>query len=309
MQSKIHIKIGTRESPLAMWQTKYVSNLLNEHNCTTEIIPVITKGDKILDREIGKIGSKGVFTEELEQKLKNGEIDIAIHSAKDMPTTLEQGLEIIAFTKREKVNDVLLSLTPQLHLNKESKIVVGTSSVRRVAFLKRYYPNITLKDVRGNLQTRVKKMKEGGYDALMLAYAGVKRMDMDKHIRKTFEVNTFIPAVAQGSIAVESSIGMAKELKNKIKQAVNCSISEKEILCERSFLRKMEGGCSIPVFAYANIQNETVEISGGIISLDGKEIIVEKGTGNSKKVKEIGEALAKEVLEKGGRDILDSLHK
>ncbi|MDA3969917.1 MAG: hydroxymethylbilane synthase [Desulfobulbaceae bacterium] len=177
------IRVGSRKSPLAMWQTHYVEDRLKAHGLEVEIITMETKGDKILNTSIAKIGSKGVFTEELEQQLADGSIDIAVHSAKDMPSVLPDIFEIIAFTEREQSNDVLLSDNKDLDLSDPAKdITLGTSSVRRRALLKRLYPHIKTVDIRGNLQTRVAKMKNGLCDGILLAFAGVHRMDMEDMI-------------------------------------------------------------------------------------------------------------------------------
>ncbi|MCS6832213.1 MAG: hydroxymethylbilane synthase, partial [Flammeovirgaceae bacterium] len=197
------IRIATRASKLALWQADYVASLLEEKGFRTELFPIETKGDKILHRALSKIGSKGVFTEELEEKLRSGEVEIAVHSAKDLPTSLADDLEIIAFTQRENVVDVVVSLDKNFTFRKGK--VVGTSSVRRTAFLRRYYPDVRVIDMRGNLQTRFAKLERGDCDALVLAYAGVHRLNYDNFIVQHLPMQQFIPAVGQGSIAVEAS--------------------------------------------------------------------------------------------------------
>lgn len=200
------IQIGTRKSKLALWQAYYVQDQLHKAGVDTEIITMETKGDKILDTSIAKIGSKGVFTEELEEQLSNGGIDIAVHSAKDMPSVLPDSFELIAFTDREKSEDVLVSHNPNLTLEDQTKkTIIGTSSVRRRALLKLYYPHVETVDIRGNLQTRIKKMKDGLCDGIMLAYAGVHRMNMESLIVQKFPVNKFVPPVGQGCVAIEAA--------------------------------------------------------------------------------------------------------
>ncbi|MGB3467092.1 MAG: hydroxymethylbilane synthase, partial [Cyclobacteriaceae bacterium] len=194
------IRIGTRGSKLALWQAEYIADLLQSGGLDTEIVKIETKGDKILDVSISKIGSKGVFTEEIEQQLADGTIDIAVHSAKDLQSSLDEGFRIVAFTKREKVNDVLIG-SKAIDLSGHSgDVVIGTSSTRRVATFRHFYPQVHTKDVRGNLQTRIRKLEEGNYDALMLAYAGVKRMGYEDMILKTLSTDEFTPAVGQGSV-------------------------------------------------------------------------------------------------------------
>jgi hydroxymethylbilane synthase len=294
------IRIGTRGSKLALWQAYFVQDALKNAGAETEILIIETKGDKILDRSLSKIGSKGVFTEELEEKLRNGEIDIAVHSAKDVQSRLDEDLEIIAFTKRETANDVLVSDTA-CSLNDD--IVVGTSSTRRVALLKAYFPNIRIVDMRGNLQTRLQKMRSGHCDALLLAYAGVHRMEYDDLIRHKIELEKFTPAVGQGTIALEAATGLAAEKKKLIREACNHPETEQCLLAERSFLRIMNGGCSIPVFGYAKIAGETsVELNAGMVSLDGNKIL--RVVAESREPAVLGEDLAYELLAKGGKELL-----
>ena len=197
------IKIGTRASKLALWQAYYVADLLKQAGMESEIVQIDTKGDQVLDVSISKIGSKGVFTQELEDQLLDGRIDIAVHSAKDMPSRLGEGLELIAFSVREQAQDVLLSTKKGVSLS-DSHLVVGTSSTRRIATLKHFYPHVNTVEVRGNLQTRIRKMEEGLCDALLLAYAGVFRMGYADSVGEHLDINQFIPAVGQGSIAIEA---------------------------------------------------------------------------------------------------------
>src|SRR5689334_13179115 len=196
------IRIGTRGSKLALWQAEHVASLIKPSGYQTEIVPIETRGDKILNVSIAKIGSKGVFTEEIEAKLLDGSIDIAVHSAKDLSSEIPEELELIAFTEREAVNDVLVSANKNVNLSSPG-IKVGTSATRRVAFLKHYYPKAEALSIRGNLQTRFNKLQTGEYDALILAYAGVHRMGYDEFIVEKIETSYFVPAVGQGSIAIE----------------------------------------------------------------------------------------------------------
>ncbi|HEY5916355.1 MAG TPA: hydroxymethylbilane synthase, partial [Chryseolinea sp.] len=175
------IRIGTRGSKLAIWQAEYVANLIKPSGFQTEIIPIETRGDKILDVTISKIGSKGVFTEEIEAKLLDNSIDIAVHSAKDLSSDIPDELELVAFTEREEVNDVVVSYNKNVNLG-TAGLKIGTSATRRVAFLKHFYPNVVAASIRGNLQTRFSKLHSGEYDALILAYAGVRRMGFENLI-------------------------------------------------------------------------------------------------------------------------------
>lgn len=312
------IKLGTRGSKLALWQAEYIRETLERGGMSVEIVIISTKGDQILDRSLSKIGSKGVFTEELEEQLRSGAIDIAQHSAKDLQSELSDDLELIAFTEREKVNDVLVSFDKSLSLESGKPFVVGTSSTRRVAMLKHYYPHIQTVDMRGNLQTRMGKLESGVCDALILAYAGVHRMGYEEHIAEVISTDKFTPAVGQGSVALECAVSLDPIKKAKIRELCNHTETEQQLLAERAFLRRLQGGCSIPVFGLAGLResrgnfnsqltthNSNLELTGGLVSLDGSEILKETITGNDPKM--MGEALAEKILSLGGDRILKEI--
>ncbi len=307
----MHIRIGTRGSRLALWQADHIKSLLEKGGLTAENVIIETTGDKILDRSLSSIGGKGLFTEELEEKLRSGEIDIAVHSAKDVQSTLDPDLEILAFTEREVVNDVLLSFDRQKKLGSGTPFVVGTSSVKRVAFLRHYYPHLEIVNMRGNLQTRLRKLEEGHCDALLLAYAGVHRMEYDDLISEKIPETEFIPAVGQGSIAVECAVNLASEKKETLKKLVNHSDTEICLLAERAFLNTMHGGCSIPVFALAKREGAEIMIRGGIISLDGTRLLTETLHAPAIPAEAItaGRSLAEAILSKGGDLILEEIKR
>ncbi|MEQ9374486.1 MAG: hydroxymethylbilane synthase [Imperialibacter sp.] len=302
------IRIGTRGSLLAMWQAEHIAGLLSKASLATELVTIETKGDKVLDVSIAKIGSKGVFTEELEEQLAGGNVHIAVHSAKDMQSTLPRGFEIIAFTERERVNDVLVSHKKGISLeDRTTPIVVGTSSTRRVAVLKHYFPHIKTVEVRGNLQTRFRKMEEGHCDALLLAYAGVHRMGLADKIAQVLDTDLFVPAVGQGSVAVEASTSLDPMIKKAIAYAVNHQSTAARLIAERAFLETLEGGCSIPVFGLATLHEDRLKIKGGIISLNGKRIVQDAITGKVADARAIGKKLAEKLLAKGGDAILKEI--
>jgi hydroxymethylbilane synthase len=302
------VKIGTRGSKLALWQAYHVEELLQKSGLDTEIVLIDTKGDQILDVSISKIGSKGVFTQELEDQLLDGRIDIAVHSAKDLQSSLPDGFEIIAFTDREKENDVLVSFDSTVSLkDKYRALVIGTSSTRRVSTLKHFYPHIRTVDVRGNLQTRIRKMEEGLCDALLLAYAGVHRMGYNHLISSELDLNEFTPAVGQGSVAIEVASKLDEVLKSKIAHACNHFETGQRLKAERSYLRILEGGCSIPIFALAKLEGTAITMKGGILSLDGKERISLEVSGDMNRPEELGEQLAALVFAAGGKEILDHI--
>ncbi|SKC49387.1 hydroxymethylbilane synthase [Ohtaekwangia koreensis] len=302
------IRIGTRGSKLALWQAEYIASLIKPSGYSTEIIPIDTRGDKILDVSIAKIGSKGVFTEEIEAKLLDGSIDIAVHSAKDLSSDIPDELEIIAFTERELVNDVVVSTNKNINITADT-LKIGTSSTRRVAFLKHFYPNVEAVSIRGNLQTRISKMQAGECDALLLAYAGVHRMGYDDMIVDKIATSYFVPAVGQGTIAIECHKKLPFDKKEILSRWVNHPATEVCLHAERAFLKTLHGGCSIPSFGYAHIEGNSISLKAGIISLDGQRVIKVKRTSSFEEVKELGETVANEVLNIGGEQILKEIRQ
>jgi hydroxymethylbilane synthase len=300
------IRIGTRGSKLALWQANYIAGLLNAAGAGTEIITIETKGDKILNAPFAEIGTKGLFTEELEIKLRSQEIDIAVHSAKDMQSDLGEDLSILAFTAREDANDVLVSYKKDISFT-DKNLIIGTSSTRRRAIIRHHYPHIALKDARGNLQTRMKKMEDGQFDGMILAYAGVHRMNYDQYIIQKLPMNIFTPAVGQGSIAIESSVSLSEEKKKIIRNAVNDLATEICLLTERAFLRTLQGGCSIPVFGLARLEGNMIHLTGGVLSLDGKTMIRDDIRGERKEPEKLGVELAEKILMMGGDKILEAI--
>lgn len=298
------IKIGTRGSRLALWQAYYVENILQKGGLSTEIVLIETKGDQILDRSLSKIGSKGVFTQELEDQLRDGRIDIAVHSAKDLQSELDDDLSIIAFTERERVNDVLVSRNTSLSLRSGDSFTVGTSSTRRVALLKHFYPHIRTVDMRGNLQTRLRKLDEGQCDAILLAFAGVHRMEYDELIAEHLSLDEFTPAVGQGSVAIECSQTLDPAKRDKIRSLLNHADTETCLLAERAFLRRLQGGCSVPVFGLATLQTDSFVMTGGVVSLDGKTLLKQTINGSHSQPETIGTQLAESLLTQGAADIL-----
>ncbi len=304
------IAIGTRKSKLAMWQTETVARALEAEGMETHISSMETIGDKVLNTSIAKIGSKGVFTEELEEQLGSGVTDIAVHSAKDMQSNLPEGFELIAFTEREKVNDVLISEDQTIDLDDTTrKIRVGTSSVRRVALMRQLYPHVETVEMRGNLQTRIRKMQEGACDALMLAYAGVKRMEYDDMIIKIFSEKEFIPPVGQGCIAIEAATTLSAEKKEKIRNCLNNAESEACLRAERAYLKELEGGCSIPAFGLATLKGATLTLTVGLASLDGQKILKKVVIGTVTEAETMGRLAGEYILENGGREMLAEIRR
>ncbi|AWL09886.1 Hydroxymethylbilane synthase [Aquirufa nivalisilvae] len=300
-----HIRIGTRNSALALWQANHIGHLLEMAGFSYELMAISTKGDQVLDRSLSKIGSKGVFTEELETMLREGEIDIAQHSAKDLPSHLPEDLELIAYTEREAAHDVVLSLDPSLRLDTDKKLKIGTSSTRRRAFLKHFYPQHEAVEMRGNLQTRLEKLKQGTCDAMLLAYAGVHRMDMSAYITQHLEIAQFVPAVGQGSVAIQCAVTLDPSLKEQIRAACNHIETEKCLLAERSLLYQLEGGCSVPVYGHAILKEDSLQLTGGVLSLNGQQKIEFTQIGTHPEI--LGKHLAGDLVNSGARKILQAI--
>ena len=302
------VRIATRGSRLALWQTHFVAEKLRHAGFAVEIEIINTKGDMVLDRSLDKIGAKGVFTEELEESLRAGTTDIAVHSAKDLQSVLPEDLEILAFMEREAVNDVVVSFDSTFSLDRE-QIVVGTSSTRRRALLQRYYPNVIAAECRGNLQTRLQKLKDGQYDAILLAYAGVHRMQYNHLVTQMLPTTKFVPAAGQGSIAIECAKNLEINRKLAIKTCLDHEDTHLCLLAERAFLKTMEGGCSIPSFALATLSGEVITITGGVVSLDGQEMVTDTLQAPAIDAALLGAKLGQQILQMGGEEILAEIRK
>ncbi|WP_310392363.1 hydroxymethylbilane synthase [Hymenobacter sp.] len=304
------IRLATRASRLALWQTEHVASLLHAAGFVTEIVPMQTTGDAVQDRSLAKIGAKGVFTEELEVSLRRGETHLAVHSAKDVQSSIPRDLELLAFLERERVNDVVLSFNEQFSLDKPG-VVLGTSSTRRKAQLRRFYPQASTAEARGNLQTRLRKLEEGQFDALVLAYAGVHRMGYDHLVRHVLPADQFVPATGQGSIAIECAESLDETLKAQLKAALDHPATHTCLVAERAFLHTMEGGCSIPSFALATLNEKgTLCLHGGLISLSGEEYVEDiQQTETAADAHALGVSVADSVLGRGGREILASIRE
>lgn len=292
-----------------MWQAEYVQTLLRAGGLSSELVLIETRGDQILDRSLAKIGTKGIFTQELEDQLRDGRVDIAVHSAKDLPSNLPADLAIIAFTERELPGDVLVSRDRSLSIAGGREFTIGTSSTRRVALLKHYCPHLTTVDMRGNLQTRIRKLDDGHCDVLLLAYAGVHRMGYDDLIVEHLPLAEFTPAVGQGSVAIEVAHGtLGTDRSEAVRRIVNHPPTEACLRAERAFLARLEGGCSIPSFALAQWTDEqTIRLTGGLASLDGKQVLRDQFDGPADESPALGHALAESILVRGGDALLQRI--
>ncbi|MGF7185589.1 hydroxymethylbilane synthase [Desulfitispora alkaliphila] len=296
--------IGTRDSNLAMWQTKWVKKKLEEAHphLDIEVKPIKTQGDKILDVALSKIGDKGLFTKELEVAMLDNTIDFAVHSMKDLPTVLPDGLVVSAITERHDPRDVVISKTGVKLKDLPEGAVIGTSSLRRQSQINNQRPDFKIKDIRGNLNTRMRKLEEGNYDAIILAAAGVERLDWASKITEKLDIDKFLPAVGQGALGIEARAG--DDFISEVVSVLNDRDTSLAVRAERAMLKTLEGGCQIPIGAHAYIDNDQIVLSGFVGSVDGKELIRESKRGPVASPEELGIALAESLIASGALDIL-----
>ncbi len=299
------IKIGTRGSKLALYQANRLkSELENQFPDTDFEIEIIkTKGDKILDVALSKIGDKGLFTKEIETALLDKRIDMAVHSLKDLPTVLPDGLKLGAVLKRGEFRDALVSLNGKKLNELNENDIIATSSLRRKAQLLKINPNFNIIDIRGNVNTRIDKMKNGYCTAMIMAAAGLQRLNLDEYISEILDKEKIIPAVSQGIIAIESRIN--DERIDAYLQKINDEASYNSALAERKFLNVLEGGCQIPVGCYTHFEEDTFFIKGFISKPDGLDYISGQLSGKKENAVKIAEQLAQSFLEKGALKIVE----
>jgi len=296
------IHIGTRDSQLAMWQAEWVQSQLTRlyPQLKFELVPMKTKGDKILDVPLSKIGDKGLFTKELENGLLNGELDLAVHSLKDMPTLLPKGLTISAYCEREEPRDVYLSKNGVRLEDLPSGSLLGTSSLRRKAQLKHYRPDLEFMELRGNLQTRWKKLQESKMVGIVLAAAGVKRLGWEERITQILPEDLMLSAVGQGSIAVEI-LEERLDLQDLLSK-LNHRATEQAVRAERALMRQLEGGCQVPIGALAQVEAEQIILRGMVASLDGVRLIKAEAQGTNPEA--VGLEVADRLIALGATAIL-----
>lgn len=299
--------IGTRGSELALWQSNAVADMLRRKHpdLTVELKIVKTKGDKILDVALSKIGDKGLFTKELEHCLFDGTIDLAVHSLKDMQTVLPEGLSLASITERESPEDALVAPPGTTIENLPQGGTVATGSLRRRAQLLHLRPDLTIVDVRGTVQTRLKKFDHNGWDGIILARAGLERMELDGRIAQVISPMTMVPAVGQGAFGVEIREG--DEETAALVQAIEHSPTRYRSEAERAFLRRLEGGCQAPIGAYAVVVGDRLTLVGILASLDGTKVIRMDAEGPLTEAESVGTRLAEAVIADGGDVILEEV--
>ncbi|MDA3894383.1 MAG: hydroxymethylbilane synthase [Salinivirgaceae bacterium] len=302
-----NIKIGTRGSQLALYQAETVKATIEGKfpEISAEIVIIHSKGDKILDVALSKIGDKGLFTKELEEVMFRGEIDMAVHSLKDLPTTLPEGLKIGGVLPRGEVRDALVSIKGLTLKDLTPDMKIATSSLRRKAQLLKINPEFNIVDIRGNVNTRLRKMEEGYCDAMMMAATGLQRIGLDKYITEVLNTKDILPAVSQGAIAMETKIGDANV--DEIVAAITHDLTFKTTNAERIFLRKLEGGCQIPIGCFSEIEGENVTMSGFMAYVDGTNILENSITGKLADADKIASKLADYFIANGSVKLLERI--
>lgn len=304
------VRIASRKSDLALVQTHWVRDRLQEHfpDRQFEVETMSTQGDNILDVALSKIGDKGLFTKELEVGMLNNIADFAVHSLKDLPTNLPEGLMLGCVTERVDPADALVvgeKFKEHQLENLPEGTVIGTSSLRRLAQLRYHFPHLEFKDIRGNLNTRLAKLDAGDYDAIILAVAGLQRLGMGDRIHQVIPAEISLHAVGQGALGIECREGDEDILT--LLKAIEHQPTYQRTLAERAFLRELEGGCQVPIGVNTSIDGETLTLTGMVASLDGKTLIKDTVTGSSSDPEKLGLDLAENLKQKGAKAILDEI--
>lgn len=303
------IRIATRKSALAMWQAEYVQALLTQHHpeLTVELLPMSTQGDQILDSPLAKIGGKGLFIKELEIAMQEGRADLAVHSMKDVPVEFPEEFGLHAICEREDPRDAFVS-------NKYAEVnelpqgsVVGTCSLRRQCQLKATRPDLVIKDLRGNVNTRLAKLDDGQFDAIILASAGLIRLEMHDRISSFIETELSLPAVGQGAVGIECRNDDAELIK--ILSVLNCPETAVRITAERAVNAKLQGGCQVPIGSYAELEGNQIYLRGMVGSTDGTTILRAEIRGPKEEASSLGEKVADDLLSQGADRILALLHE
>jgi len=301
------IKIGTRGSQLALWQANWVKSALisNSPSLTVELVIIKTTGDKILDAPLAQVGGKGLFVKEIEESLLSERTDLAVHSMKDMPAVIPAGLCIGSVPERETTNDVLISRNnlPLAQLNKGARI--GTSSLRRAAQLRHARPDIEIVPLRGNLDTRIRKLETQALDAIVLAAAGVKRLNFDARITEYLDESVMLPAAGQGALCIE--IRDNDRHTARLVEALNHPDTRSAVVGERAFLSRLEGSCQVPIAAKGKIEKDRLTLRGLVADVMGTAVVKDTISGPAASAETLGVELAERLLSMGAREILENL--
>ncbi|KXF82496.1 hydroxymethylbilane synthase [Enterovibrio coralii] len=303
------VRIATRQSPLALWQAEYVKHALETTHpgLVVELVPMVTKGDIILDTPLAKVGGKGLFVKELEQAMLEGRADIAVHSMKDVPVEFPEGLGLVTICEREDPRDAFVSNNYESISALPEGAVVGTSSLRRQCQLRAMRPDLVVKDLRGNVGTRLGKLDAGEYDAIILASAGLNRLNLHDRIRNEIEPEEILPAVGQGAVGIECRLDDDR-VRALLAPLADANTTHR-VLCERAMNNRLMGGCQVPIGSYAEIHGDQIHLRALVGEPDGSKIISGEVTGPLEKAEELGTGLAEQLLEDGARAILERLYQ
>ena len=308
MTDKI-IRIATRQSPLAMWQAEYVQQrLLASHpGLRVELVPMVTRGDVILDTPLAKVGGKGLFVKELEQAMLDQRADIAVHSMKDVPVEFPAGLGLVTICEREDPHDAFVSHRYASVDELPQGAIVGTSSLRRQCQLSARRPDLVIRSLRGNVGTRLGKLDAGEYDAIILAAAGLKRLGLEERIRHIMPAAESLPAVGQGAVGIECRLN--DEHTIALLAALNDEDTACRVRAERAMNTRLEGGCQVPIGSYAVLEGDELWLRGLVGSPDGRQMICGERRGPRSEAEQMGISLAEELLNKGAREILAEVYQ
>lgn len=302
------IRIATRKSPLALWQANFVKQQLETFHpsLVVELVPMVTQGDVLLESPLSKIGGKGLFVKQLEQAIMNGQADIAVHSIKDIPAVFPQGLTLSTVCQRDEMRDALISNQYQ-HLDElPHGAVVGTSSLRRQCQLRAKYPHLQIKDLRGNVGTRLTKLDNQEYDAIILAAVGLKRLGLQNRIKQYIDTDLILPAVGQGAIGIES------RADDKTLSELLAPLEDKNsricIEAERAMNLALQGGCQVPIACLSQLENDSLTLRGLVGRIDGSEMIKAEIIGDFTQAEALGRQLADNLLAQGAKAILAELN-
>jgi hydroxymethylbilane synthase len=315
MKKKNRICIGTRGSKLALWQAEWVKSEIQHLHSEIEIslIKIKTTGDMILDVPLAKIGGKGLFVKEIEEAILRHKVDMAVHSMKDVPTELPEGLHLAAICRREDPRDALITKVQSSEFKVQSYkdlphgATVGTSSLRRLCQLRNIRPDLKIVQLRGNLDTRIRKLDEGQFDAIIVAVAGVKRLGLAYRITEILEPEICLPAIGQGAIGIECRVN--DKVINTILGALNHQETSISVRAERALLRKLGGGCQVPIAAYARIEDGRVIMDGLVGSITGERVIKSHAEGKLEDHERLGTNLAEDLLSRGAKEILAEVYQ
>lgn len=299
--------IASRESALAMWQAKHIQARLQTlyPNCDVQILGMTTTGDQVLDKPLASIGGKGLFIKELENALLDGRADFAVHSMKDVPMNMPEGFALVATCERENPHDAFVSNDYDALADLPNGSIVGTSSLRRQSQIQARFPKLKIESLRGNVQTRLRKLDEGQYAAIILAAAGLIRLELGGRIRNFISADDSIPAVGQGALGIEIKSDRTDLIS--VLAPLNHTDTEQCVEAERGFSRALAGSCTVPLGAYATKQGSTVSITGFVASVDGTKMLRQSATGDSSNAEKIGQSLADKLIRLGADKILAEL--